>query len=103
MRLEPNGFFDLDEQNNFAELVLPADPPPPPPPTIVNDVELTTQEVTQVTPTPTVTTAAAETSSGGGGGGGLFDMPLLWLTLLISAIVPTRVTARRQTATQNGI
>jgi len=103
MRLEPNGFFDLDEQNNFAELVLPADPPPPPPPTIVNDVELTTQEVTQVTPTPTVTTAAAETSSGGGGGGGLFDMPLLWLTLLISAIVPTRVKARRQTATQNGI
>jgi len=75
MRLEPNGFFDLNEQNNFAELVLPEDELPLAETSIG---ELTTQGVSS----PTITTAAAE--SGGSGGGGLFKMPLLWLILLLS-------------------
>ncbi len=69
MRLEPNGFFDLDDQNNFAELVLPGDPLP------LAGGELTTQGASSNTG---ITTAAAE------GGGGLFKLQWLWLILLLS-------------------
>ncbi len=69
LRLEANGFFDLSQQNNFAELVLPADPPS-------NTVELTTQGATS-----TNTVAAAT-------GGGLFSLPCMWLLLLLKVISP---------------
>ena len=69
MRLEPNGFFDLNDQNNFAELVLPGDPLP------LAGGELTTQGASSNTG---ITTAAAE------GGGGLFKLQWLWLILLLS-------------------
>jgi len=69
MRLEPNGFFDLNDQNNFAELVLPGDPLP------LAGGELTTQGASSNTG---ITTAAAA------GGGGLFKLQWLWLILLLS-------------------
>ena len=80
MRLEPNGFFDLNDLNNFAELVLPADPPP-------GNNGLTTQGAAG---TGGNTGTSVETDSGGGG---LFN-PTVLLLLLLGAAHCRRVCLR---------
>ena len=69
MRLEPNGFFDLEELNNFAELVLPGDPLP-------GNTGLTTQGAAGTGGNTDTTTET------GSGGGGLFNLPAMLLLLL---------------------
>lgn len=66
-QLQPNGFFDLNEQNNLVRLAIPSGPVP----LAVTGGGITTQG------------AGASGGSGGGsgGGGGLFE--LQWLLLLL--------------------
>lgn len=80
MRLEPNGFFDLNEGNNTAEVVIRGEPLP----LAVTEGEITTQ---------------GNSGSGGStesdGGGGTAGLPLLMLLLINAAIRRSRtVTAR---------
>ena len=103
MRLEPNGFFDLVDQNNSAELVLPGEPLPP----AESGNELSSGEDTTQEPSPpvdsapanisAVTTVATEDDSSGGG---LFDQRLMSLLFLLCVFgqvrcrLATRATTR---------
>jgi len=68
--LEPNGFFDLDETNNFFELTIPGDPQPLP---------VTIGEI--VTVQGTDGSSNNESGTGGSSGGGAIGQ--LFLTMLL--------------------
>ena len=77
MRLEPTGFFDLNETNNAIELIIPGDPTPLASP--AGEVVTTQGGTSDVDTAFDDTDAAIDNiaSSGGGGGGGSTGLPLL--------------------------
>lgn len=71
LELQPNGFFDLNETNNHAEVIIQGEPPSSP---AVTEAEITTQG------------GAASNSNSSTGGGGALSLQLLLVLLLTGTV-----------------
>ena len=83
--LEPNGFFDLIEEDNFVEMIIPGDPQP---------LASTGGEVT--TQGNGGSDNVDNTVRVGGSGGGSFDYPAVW-QLVVMLLAGTRLRRRSTT------